>query len=517
VSRTHTREVELKLSGAPDALARLGDHAAARLDGGAAPITPAEVRTVEVRTVYYDTPQLELAAAGVSVRLRRDGDRRLLTLKTRGDAGTEQGAAATRREWETPLDDDHFDPALLDRFDGAGLVPPELRAALRPCFTTMISRRTLRLAPADGVMIEMSIDHGEALTEHASEPVSEVELELKQGPPAALFRLALDLHAHTPLRLEGESKADVGLRLLTGRAPQAVAPPPLGLSRLLTAGEALRHGQRGAVACLIANLSAVRHGDAGAVAQMRAGLRRLRWALRPLPRLSADDDLQALSSESRRLGARAAPVIAWNGLFERLRADDAPRKLLTAAAGMRDDAMSDAVAALNDPCFTAWLLALAARMEDESRPVLPAALPEAPAALLWGARLEHLARRCAGPLKRLATGDLSAAAKLRRRLRRLTEAAEAGRGLYPPAATQAFIDALSAPTDALENHRAAAVRRRLLRALATEHPQIRAAARRQAKIFRREEEQALLSARLLSQTTVIAPYWRDSEAEKLKS
>jgi triphosphatase len=514
VSRSHTREIELKLSGAPDALARSADHAAALFERRTSSAPPA---AVQVRTVYYDTPKLELAATGVSVRLRRDGDRRLLTLKTRGDAGTEQGAAATRREWETPLDDDHFDPAMLDRFDGAGLVPPELRGALRPCFTTLITRRTLLLAAADGVVIEMSIDHGEALTEHASEPISEIELELKQGPVSALFRLALDLHAHTPLRLEGESKADVGLRLLTGRAPQAVAPPPLGLSRLLTGGEALRHGQRGAVACITANLSAARHGDACAVAQIRAGLRRLRWALRPLPHLSADDDLRILSSGRRRLEARLAPVLAWDGLIRRLRANDAPRKLLAAAADMRDDAVNEAVAALNSPRFTAWLLTLAARTEDESRPVLPAALLETPAALLWGARLEHLARRCAGALKRLATGDHSAAAKLRRRLRRLTEAAEAGRGLYPPAATQAFIDALSAPTDALENRRAAAGDRRLLRALAAERPSMRAAARRQAKILRREEEQALLSARLLSQTTVIAPYWRDCEAEKPRS
>lgn len=512
MSRTHAQEIELKLSGAPDALARLGDHAAAGLDGGPSPLAP-----VEVRTVYYDTPQLELAAAGVSVRLRRHGDRRLLTLKTCGDPATEQGAAAVRREWETPLDDDHFDPAMLDRFDGAGLVPPELRAALRPCFTTVITRRTLRLAPADGAVIEMSIDCGRALTEHASEPVSEIELELKQGPVAALFRSALELHAHTPLRLEGESKADVGLRLLTGRPPQAVAPPPLGLSRLLTAGEALRHGQRGAVACLTANLSAVRHGDPQAAAQMRAGLRRLRWALRPLPRLSADDDLCALTAGRRRSDARLAPVVAWSGLIRRLQADGAPRKLLAAAADMRDRAMRDAVAALNDPRFTAWLLALAARMEDESRSVLPAALPEAPASLLWSARLEHLARRCAGPLKRLAAGDLSAARTLRRRLRRLTDAAEAGRGLYPPAATQAFIDALAAPTDALERHRAAAAHRRLLRTLAAERPSIAAAARRRAKIFRREEEQALLSARLLSHTTVITPYWRGPQAEKLKS
>ena len=63
------REVELKLHAASADLARVAALPAlqALADGPAA--------TQRLRTAYFDTPDLKLAANGVAVRVRQEGDR----------------------------------------------------------------------------------------------------------------------------------------------------------------------------------------------------------------------------------------------------------------------------------------------------------------------------------------------------------------------------------------------------------------------------------------------------------
>ncbi|HAC58940.1 MAG TPA: inorganic triphosphatase, partial [Rhodobiaceae bacterium] len=47
-------------------------------------------------------------------------------------------------------------------------------------------------------------------------PVSEIELELKQGSPASLYRVALDLNEIAELRIGHKSKSERGFALLHG-------------------------------------------------------------------------------------------------------------------------------------------------------------------------------------------------------------------------------------------------------------------------------------------------------------
>src|SRR3954463_5749840 len=61
-------------------------------------------------TTYFDTPDVFLAERGISLRVRRNGDRRVQTVKLQGD-GT--AVAARRGEWEWPIEQDRPDLSRL--------------------------------------------------------------------------------------------------------------------------------------------------------------------------------------------------------------------------------------------------------------------------------------------------------------------------------------------------------------------------------------------------------------------
>ena len=71
-------ETELKLLLAPAALERLSRHPLLSAADGQPP--------VPLLSTYYDTPTLELAEARVALRVRRQGERFIQTLKTQGQS-----------------------------------------------------------------------------------------------------------------------------------------------------------------------------------------------------------------------------------------------------------------------------------------------------------------------------------------------------------------------------------------------------------------------------------------------
>src|SRR5215831_1566308 len=73
-------EIELKLTAPPEAIAAVRTHPA---------VTAAKrgpMHTTELLSTYYDTPERELAAAGVALRLRKAGRSWLQTVKGNGEA-----------------------------------------------------------------------------------------------------------------------------------------------------------------------------------------------------------------------------------------------------------------------------------------------------------------------------------------------------------------------------------------------------------------------------------------------
>ena len=121
-----------------------------------------------------------------------------------------------------------------------------------------------------------------------------MELELKSGPPAALFALARELAAAAPLYLAFDSKAARGQALVAGAAPASRKAGDVALAPDATVGEAFQAIARKALAQIAANARpAARRARASAVHQLRVGARRLRSALTSFRPALAGEGLEA--------------------------------------------------------------------------------------------------------------------------------------------------------------------------------------------------------------------------------
>jgi triphosphatase len=252
----------------------------------------ANAQTIRLQARYFDTPDGRLAAAGLALRLRREGRSRWVqTLKGRGDG------VMHRLEHELVLP--AAVPATLDpaRHDGtpAGVA---LRAALGSHQADLVERfatdvrRTRRVvrvrAPAgDWATVELALDEGSISARTAEGPrrtaVSELEFELLDGPPQALLALASRWVERHALWLDVRSKAERGHALATGvaSAPAPARAPLVG--RRMTPARALAAMIQAALAQVLPNLAVVAEAaQAGPedLHQLRVGLRRLRTALR---------------------------------------------------------------------------------------------------------------------------------------------------------------------------------------------------------------------------------------------
>jgi triphosphatase len=118
-----------------------------------------------------------------------------------------------------------------------GLTEAELRAR----FTILVRRTLFTLKPDASTQIDGALDEGEIRTADGKrgEPISEVELLLKSGDPAALYRVGLNLLEVASLRIEIRGKAERGDNLPDGMmdAPQPHHYLPSNLKPRLTVEE----------------------------------------------------------------------------------------------------------------------------------------------------------------------------------------------------------------------------------------------------------------------------------------
>lgn len=164
---------------------------------------------------YFDTPDLDLRKRGIALRLRRQGRRRLQTVKLAGRVGDTVGGLTIRPEWEIPYG---------GRFDFSGIELDEIRqwlqeparlARIGPLFRTRFRRISWRLVLPAGGSVLMALDRGAVLAGGREEPISEVELELSGSQDiGALHQLAAQLGERVPLVPEALSKAQRGYNLL---------------------------------------------------------------------------------------------------------------------------------------------------------------------------------------------------------------------------------------------------------------------------------------------------------------
>lgn len=201
------KETEIKLRVSRDTLAALREH----------PLLKKRNKSGwerrELFNQYFDTPERDLAAAKVALRLRRDGDEVIQTLKTRG---TSVAGLSERNEYDWTLAKAKLDLKKLD-----GECWPEQLAQLdkktiKPVFTTDFIRERAEIAWGRGkakVVIEAALDLGKVIVGKQSEEICELELELREGDPAALLELAAELAEKLPLMPCDISKAERGYRL----------------------------------------------------------------------------------------------------------------------------------------------------------------------------------------------------------------------------------------------------------------------------------------------------------------
>ena len=477
------REVELKLHAAPADLARVA------LLPGLLAIADGPASTQRLRTAYFDTPDLKLAANGVALRVRQEGERVIQTLKTVNSASPGDSAAvAVRREWDWIVAGEAVDVGALADPSVAGLVPATALDALDCLFITDFRRTTLLLRPDPLTAVELAVDDGGVYAGGNSLPVSEVELELKAGKVASLFDLALTLQTAIPMRIGTESKAEAGLRLVTGRAPGPVDAEPLGLSPLTTVAEAYRHILRQALRQFLANEScALAGGDVEGLHRMRVALRRLRIAHRLFAPLVASPEADRLVEESRGLAKRLGPARGWDvlisGVIDPLLADpkaasDIDRAALERLASLARSAGAgparEAMAAILAPGCTAMVLGLAAWLEHgrwmseadgDRRATLSASVTTLAGGWL-SARMVKLGKTAKPP------EDAKGRDKLRRRLRTLRYTADFFRGLYPETGTLPFFAALEPLQAALDADQDAVTGARMLGSLTGADPKV---------------------------------------------
>ena len=222
------KETEIKLRVSRETLAALREH----------PLLKKRNKSgwerLELSNQYFDTPEGELAQAKVALRIRRDGDLIIQTMKTRGQS---VAGLSERNEYNWDLSKAKLD---LKKLEG-DCWPEQLadldKKTIKPLFTTDFVREKAEIAWGRGkakVVIEAALDLGQVVAGKQKEEICELELELREGEPAALLELAAELAATLPLMPCDISKAERGYRLLDAssyslslQAPALTAETPL--------------------------------------------------------------------------------------------------------------------------------------------------------------------------------------------------------------------------------------------------------------------------------------------------
>lgn len=175
----------------------------------------------KLTNIYYETADNTLRSYDMGLRIRGYGDRYEMTLKT---AGKNVGGLHQRPEFNVDLKAAELDIHLLPAEvwpEGCDL--QALQAALSPVFSTHFNREKWVVTYRSSE-IEVALDQGEVKAGELSEPLYEIELELKSGSREDLLSFAQELTAEGGLRLGSLSKAARGYHLAKGNPDREIVP-----------------------------------------------------------------------------------------------------------------------------------------------------------------------------------------------------------------------------------------------------------------------------------------------------
>ncbi|WP_269503055.1 CYTH and CHAD domain-containing protein [Burkholderia sp. IMCC1007] len=429
-------------------------------------------------STYFDTAAHAFHRCAASLRVRAVGNDRIQTLKREGST---QAGLFDRDEFEMSVDGDVPDLTLLQAEipaddDLGRLIRDDATASrLQPVFVTRITRTVIPLHLPSGDEIEVALDKGTIDAGSKSLPIAAVELELKHGRPESLYGIALELLEMAPLRIDRDSKADLGYGLLVDEHRQAVKAQRVQLTKRDSIESAFCAIARNCLDQVHANERGVQSGDdPSSVHQMRVGLRRLRSALdlfeKAIPAFAGlDDELRWIASE---LGAARDWEVLAGTTLDHAGTNGSPdeiRAVRDACEHIAVDNRQRAAAAVESVRYTRLALQLASwlnrkgwrdEMSDEQRDaIMRPAKPFAEDVL----RRRH--RKLIKRGKRLADLDDHRRHRARIAAKKVRYATEFFASLCSKRAVRSYVDALTALQDDLGWRNDAVVAERFLKTL----------------------------------------------------
>lgn len=263
-------EIELKFSCDPARLSEVAN----------VPIISEHARgagtNVDLKAIYYDTPDFDLRKSDLALRVRSDGSRCVMTLKS---GAPKNGKALMRDEWSVSVPAMEPDLAALSQVLSSEILARIQAAPLHPVFSTEVRRHTRVLDTPLGT-VELALDRGRIVAGERFEQISEVELELLQGRTEAIYQLTHDLLKDTDLRPSIRSKSARGFDLALDTAPEAGKARKIRIGGDPTLDQALDRILRAAFQHLMESQPAAEDGRRPeGLHQFRVALRRLRSVL----------------------------------------------------------------------------------------------------------------------------------------------------------------------------------------------------------------------------------------------
>lgn len=270
---------------------------------------------------YYDTEDLVLLRAGITVRYRTGEDDPVWTLKLPAKGAD---AFLARREVvckapEAPVPDEI-----------TGLLLARLRhRPLHAVARVETARREIEIRSGDGDRLVVVSD--DAVSVDGQRSFREIEVERHESAPDALVEAVV-----ARLREAGASKGKGTpkvARVLGDRVDAPPEPAPVSLGKKARAGDVVRAAISDAVTRLLVHDVGVRlGGNAEAVHQARVATRRLRSDLRTLRPLVDEAWARSVRDELKWLAGTLGAVRDNDVLGERLREQGADEALLSRLA-----------------------------------------------------------------------------------------------------------------------------------------------------------------------------------------
>ena len=176
--------------------------------------------TIDMYAVYYDTPDQKLTDAGIAVRVRREGEYYVATMKDKGNSieGMHQ-----RKEINVRLSDEALikepDVSIFSESDAyEQLLEIAGKEKLVPVLSMIFERREVRVDTGDAISM-LSFDDGEIKAAGKTLPIMEMEIELYSGSVEGLKAYGRKIADKFGLIPEDRSKFARGYALLSSSLP----------------------------------------------------------------------------------------------------------------------------------------------------------------------------------------------------------------------------------------------------------------------------------------------------------